>query len=323
VSKGTAQPGANASILSGLVLPLAPLAEQRRIVAKIDSLSAKSQRARDQLDHVPRLVEKYKQAILAAAFSGELTREWRETHRETSAWGSIGAGKIIKTIVAGKNMRCDERPPSDDERGVLKVNAVTWGTFDPQAAKTLPRTFIPPEQTRVKSGDFLISRANTLELVGAVVIVRQTPPNLFLSDKILRLEMAEESKSWMLWFLRSPKGREAIENSSTGNQFSMRNLSQTALRAINVPWPTPNERKAIIHSVETAFIWIDRLASEATSACKLINHLDRAILAKAFRGELVPQDPNDEPAGVLLDRILSERPAAEPRSHQKKVRRAN
>src|SRR5262249_14153426 len=59
-------------------VPLSPLPEQRRIVAKIDSLSAKSKRARDHLDHIPRLVEKYKQAILAAAFRGELTREWRE-----------------------------------------------------------------------------------------------------------------------------------------------------------------------------------------------------------------------------------------------------
>src|SRR5262249_14948724 len=63
--------------LAEIPLPLPSLAEQRRIVAKIDNLFTKSKRARDQLDHIPRLVEKYKQAILAAAFRGELTREWR------------------------------------------------------------------------------------------------------------------------------------------------------------------------------------------------------------------------------------------------------
>jgi type I restriction enzyme S subunit len=146
--------------------------------------------------------------------------------------------------------------------------------------------------------------------VGAVVIVQQTPPNLFLSDKVLRLEMAEEDKPWMLWFLRSPDGRAAIEGAATGNQLSMRNLSQAALRKIEVPWPSAIERQAIIHNVEAAFAWIDRLAYEATSARKLIDHLDQAVLAKAFQGELVPQDPRDEPASVLLERIRTERAAA-------------
>jgi len=167
-------------------ISLPPAAEQRRIVAKIDSLSAKSKRARNQLDHIPRLVEKYKQAILAAAFKGELTRAGRKT-RETSEWSYVSAGTVIENIVAGKNLRCEERPPNEDEKGVLKVSAVTWGNFDPLAAKTLPKSFVPAPQTRVQAGDFLISRANTLELVGA-------PPNLFLSDKILRLEIAEETK---------------------------------------------------------------------------------------------------------------------------------
>jgi len=100
--------------------------------------------------------------------------------------------------------------------------------------------------------------------------------------------MAEETKPWMLWFLRSPAGRAAIENSATGNQLSMRNLSQAALREIEIPWPSSTERRAIIRRIENAFAWIDRLASEATNARKLIDHLDQAILAKGFRGELVP-----------------------------------
>lgn len=75
---------ARPSEVAEIEIPLAPLAEQRRIVAKIDSLSGKSRRARDHLDHIPRLVEKYKQAVLAAAFRGELTREWRAKHGRLS-----------------------------------------------------------------------------------------------------------------------------------------------------------------------------------------------------------------------------------------------
>ena len=73
-----------------------------------------------------------------------------------------------------------------------------------------------------------------------------------------------------------------------------------------------------------AFSWVDRLASETASARKLIDRLDQAVLAKAFRGELVPQDPNDEPASVLLEQIRADRQgvrAPRRRKEQQKVRR--
>jgi type I restriction enzyme, S subunit len=81
-----------------------------------------------------------------------------------------------------------------------------------------------------------------------------------------------------------------------------------------IPVAPPEEREEVVRRVQTAFAWIDRLAAEAGSARKLIDHLDQAVLAKAFRGELVPQDPNDEPASVLLDRLRIERPAASARA---------
>ena len=70
------------------------------------------------------------------------------------------------------------------------------------------------------------------------------------------------------------------------------------------------EQSEIVHGIEAAFAWIDRLAKEAASARKLIDHLDQAVLAKAFRGELVAQEPNDEPATALLERIRAERSKA-------------
>jgi type I restriction enzyme S subunit len=294
--------------VKALHVALPPLPEQRRIVAKIDSLTGKSRRASDQLNHIPRLVEKYKQSVLAAAFRGDLTRVRRAAHLRTP-WSSTTVGHLVRDIVAGKNLRCEERPPTSHELGVVKISAVTWGAFDPAASKTLPSNFIPPENGRIRLGDLLITRANTLELVGAAVIVDQAPGNLFLSDKVLRLEMDDADKRWLMWFLRSPMGRAGIEAGATGNQLSMRNLSQSALRAIGVPWPDAEEREEIVRRIETAFAWIDRLAAEGTSARQLIDRLEQSVLAKAFRGELVPQDPDDEPASVLLERIRLERGA--------------
>jgi type I restriction enzyme S subunit len=230
-----------------------------------------------------------------------MTQERRELDSKSRVWSSIAAGEIIHGIVAGKNLRCEERPPASHERGVLKVSAVTWGKFDPLAAKTLPPDFIPPSQTQVRVGDFLISRANTLELVGAVVVVDQTPPNLFLSDKILRLEMADEDKPWMLWFLRSPHGRRAIESSATGNQLSMRNISQQALRTIEVPWPSDGERCEITRRIDSLSAKSKRARDHLDHLPRLVEKYKQAILADVFSSI-------EGPSFCLNDIALSDAP---------------
>ena len=200
---GTAIRRLTLRVISSQKIALPPLPEQKRIVAKIDSLTARTTRARKELDRVPSLISQYKQRLLALAFSGELTGAWREHAGKSSEWSRKPLGGLITDIVAGKSLRCEERPPHADEKGVVKVSSVTWGVFDPRGAKTLPPSFEPPEKTRIAAGDFLISRANTLELVAAVVIVKATPSNLFLSDKILKLELADAEKQRPLLTHRS------------------------------------------------------------------------------------------------------------------------
>jgi len=111
--------------------------------------------------------------------------------------------EIIDRIEAGVNVACEERPPNEGERGLVKISAVTWGTYDDNESKTLPVGKDVPETTRIQAGDFLISRANTLELVGACVIVETVTRPVFLSDKVLRLVMPDYQKQWLLMFLQS------------------------------------------------------------------------------------------------------------------------
>lgn len=304
---GTLYPAVTDKDVSRAAIPLPPLPEQRRIVAKVDGLTARTARARKELDRLPTLIARYKQRLLTLAFSGELTAGWRQENGIKAATQTKLVGDLITDVIGGKNLRCVERPPENSEKGVVKVSAVTWGEFNPLASKTLPSSFEPPVKTKIRTGDFLISRANTLELVAAVVIVKETPDNLYLSDKILRLELPEADKPWLLWFMRSPAGRTAIEARATGNQFSMRNLSQNGLRSIEMPWPNARERAEIVRRIESAFGWLDRVAADHAAAARLLPKLDAAILAKAFRGELVLQDPNDEPASMLLKRIRAQR----------------
>jgi len=306
--RGITRPRIGLRDLAAFELDLPPLAEQHRIVAKLDTLFARLARARAELDRLPKLGRLLRRQALAACFGNP---DWDRTE----------LGSLLHGIEAGKNMRCEERPPTESEVGVVKVSAVTWGRFDAMESKTLPFDYSPPEKARIRSGDLLISRANTLELVGAVALVEEEPRGLYLSDKILRLVLDQDAKKWVLWFLRSPAGRHQIESLATGNQLSMRNISQDALRRIRLPFPPREVRQEMIGRLEASFVRADLLQAEAARACALLDRLEAAILTKAFKGELVPQDPNDEPASVLLERIRAQRAAAAPPSKAERGRR--
>jgi len=274
-----------------------PKAEQRRIVAKVDLITARIARARAELDRASRLSVRMRQTMLAQIFGIKIEQHW-------SALKDIGLA-----VEAGKNLKCDERPPHFNEAGVVKVSAVSGEVFRPDESKTLPSDYSAPERDRIHTGDLLLARASgSLRLVGRVAVVKGEPRNLFLSDKVLRLRLPPEISDWVHWFLRSPVGRSQIEDAASG--ISMHNITQGSLMGLRLPVPDVKSRRAALHIINAAFARADRLEAEAARARALLDRLESAILAKAFRGELVPQDPNDEPASVLLDRIRAERAAA-------------
>jgi type I restriction enzyme S subunit len=215
-------------------IPLAPLAEQKRIADKLDALLARVDGCRARLARVPAILKRFRQAVLAAATSGALTVDWREGNTLVEdEWTITSVGELIEDIEAGINFQCEERPPAHNEKGLVKISAVTWGNYDDEESKTLPIGKEVPEQTRICEGDFLISRANTLELVGACVIVHKVNRPVYLSDKVLRLVVNDKKlKRWLLYWLRSPQGRNQIESLASGNQLSMRNISQANLKNI-------------------------------------------------------------------------------------------
>jgi type I restriction enzyme S subunit len=100
---------------------------------------------------------------------------------------------------------------------------------------------------------------------------------------------------------------QGLDLASISNGSNVPQINNGDIAPLSIEVPPTAEQEEISRRVSAAFAWIDRLASEATSARKLIDHLDQAVLAKAFRGELVPQDPSEEHASVLVERIRVER----------------
>lgn len=223
-------------------------------------------------------------------------------------WASLD--QFLVAIEAGKNFRCEERQPNHGEVGVVKVSAVTWGTFNEEETKTCTRTDFVDPANFIEEGDFLFSRANTIELVGACVRVHAVRGQVMLSDKILRLRFVGGMDSWILWFLRSNWGRRAIESLASGNQESMRNISQANLARIRIPLPPLPECNRIVGAIEHAMTVVGSTERDLAADLARLVRLRQSILKWAFEGRLADQDPADEPASVLLERIRAERAAS-------------
>ena len=203
-------------------------------------------------------------------------------------WEWVRLGSLIQSIKSGKSFKCEERPPRGGEIGVAKVSAVTWGEYNEAQSKTCMNKDMVNPNYFIQKGDFLFSRANTIELIGATVIVNETNLKVMLSDKILRFNFIEESiKYWVLICLRSKYGRAEIQNLSTGNQESMRNIGQESIKKIAIPMPSKRTQEKIIQKFEVLMSENDEISKRLIGLSKLSNNLKQSILKNAFEGKLI------------------------------------
>ena len=234
-------------------------------------------------------------------------------------WGFSRLGIYIEWIEAGKSFRCSETEPRADQVGVAKVSALTWGKYDESESKTCLDEVKMNESLFIQNGDFLLSRANTIDLVGAPVIAKKVTKRIMLSDKTLRIHFMPKDRRIFLQYLRSPFGRFEIEVRSTGNQGSMWNIGQDRIRNIIIPVFSEAEQAEIVQILDSRLDAAEKLNAELESALTRAEVLRQSILKKAFAGQLVSQDPDDEPASVLLARIRAERAEAPARRRAKRV----
>ena len=201
-------------------------------------------------------------------------------------WVQAKLGDVVDRIEAGKSFRCIERPPEAGQRGLVKISAVTWGDFREYESKTVPDGITVDDHLRIVEGDLLISRANTIELVGACVQAIAHSRELYLSDKVLRLATPLIMRPWIKHYLATPAARKAIGEASTGNQLSMRNISQGALLALDLPLAPPAEQQRIADKLDNLLARIDACRDRLDRLPSLIDRLRQSALTSAIQGSL-------------------------------------
>ncbi|MFF9631449.1 restriction endonuclease subunit S [Streptomyces fradiae] len=204
-------------------------------------------------------------------------------------WIRVRLGDILARIEAGKSYKCEPRPASAEEWGVIKVSAMTWGDFDEGENKAVPLGFPINPDYEIRPGDILLSRANTAAYVGASVLVRQCRPRLLLSDKSLRLVPAEGvDREWLAYLLSSPEIRSRISARATGTKDSMRNISQGALSELECLLPPLEEQQRIVVALEEQLSRLDAAVANLGAAVARTRPYLRSLLREMIP-DVAPQ----------------------------------
>lgn len=331
-------------------IELPPRAEQDRIVAKLDSLCSRSSRARRELDRIPILIARYRQAILAKAFSGELTADWRlkNPHKLTSAKSFVHDRQLKAVTISNEPGRGrDEKTAliqSDNDlnrdlaslagtrtlpsqwcwAGLGEVFEVYVGATPSRKESRFWDGAIPWVSSgevafcRISSTEEMITQAGLdrsstrLHPIGTVLLgmigegktrgqaaILDIPACNNQNCAAIRVAEAGYSPEYVYWYLYF--AYQHTRTTGAGNNQPA--LNKERVQRLPIPLAPPEEAKAIADAIATAFAWLDKVVRDHSSAKRLLTKLDQAILAKAFRGELVAQDPNDEPADILLQRL--------------------
>jgi type I restriction enzyme S subunit len=198
------------------------------------------------------------------------------------SWEWVRFGSVIENSGAGWSPSCEGHPRIENEWGVLKVSAVSWGQFQPNENKALPLALEPRMECVVESGDFLVSRANTAELVARSVVVENCPPNLMMSDKIVRLRLSKFCNSHFMNLANlSQFARNYYSRVAGGTSSSMKNVSREQILNLLIPQPPLAEQHRIVAKVDELMALCDQLKSRLTAVNQLKQKIADVLVEQA------------------------------------------
>ena len=331
---GTTFNAITGSQLRGFEVPLPPLPEQHRIVAKLEELFTQLDAGVTALEKAKAQLRRYRQAVLKAAVEGELTREWREAHRGELEPASVLLERVLEerrakweTKHPGKQYKPPVPPDADDLPGLPE--GWVWTTLDEIAQIILGQS--PPSSTYNEDGiglPFYQGKAEFGDVYPAprkwctapkkiaeegdvLISVRAPvgPTNICPEESCIGRGLAAIrgldgiQPRFILYLMRSFEN--VIAGRGTGTTFNA--ITGSQLRDFEIPIPPLAEQHCIVAEVEQRFSVADEMEKAVEQSLKRAERLRQSILKRAFEGKLAPQDPSDEAASVLLERIRAEK----------------
>jgi type I restriction enzyme S subunit len=341
-SSGTTRKRISRGKLADMELPVPPLPEQKRIADKLDAVLARVDACRDRLDRIPAILKRFRQSVLAAATSGKLTEDWRT---ERVGWADEGsptneAEEPRWASQAQPNLRA-ARDSAQLRYAVTVDEADGWTSTDVQTVAQVGTGSTPlrsnqaffsatgtPWVTSAATAKPIVLAADEFVTDAAIVAhrLKKFPAGTLLvamygegktrgqvSELGIEATISQACAAVVVDEKRAQK--EFVKLALQANYLEMRglaeggnqpNLNLSKIKEFPLRLPSRDEQTEIVRRVESLFAYADRLEARYAAARAQVGKLAPAMLAKAFRGELVPQDPNDEPASVLLARIRAQ-----------------
>jgi type I restriction enzyme S subunit len=285
--KGIGRPRLGLGGLRALAIPMPPLNEQRRIVAAIEEHLSRLDAADASLAAALRRLEVLRRSALAAAMNGGWTRR---------PLGEVADTQLGKMLSQNAKTGVGSRP-------YLRNKNVQWGRIDTDDLLTMDFSDREAEKFGLTPGDVLVCEGGE---VGRAAVWRGQVEGCCFQKALHRVRSnGEVEPEFIAYVFRWLSDTSAFDPHVTGS--TIKHLPQEDLRLISVPVPPLEEQRRIVADVEARLSALDALRASIERAQRRSRALRAAVLAQAFRGELVPQDPADERAEALLARIRAER----------------
>lgn len=354
-SAGINLPRVNARALGALEIWLPPIPEQRRIVAKLDEVLASGRAARMALDVVPDLLERYRQAVLTSAFSGNLTADWRASRSSATesaartleivddtrrAEWSVSRSRGVYRAARASGEGAFPLPPTwrwaSLEQVTSAVASICYGVVQPgeqveggvplvrvcdvndgRAAQHGLRSISPEvdreyARSRLQGGEVLVTVVGT---IGRVAVAPATLAGANIARAVARLRPVPPiSAEWLAYALMAPHIRNVLTRES--REVARKTLNVGSLAQVLVPIAPVDEMLEVVRRIDLHLESQERQTIAVRSAAGELDRLEQAMLAKAFRGELVAQDPGDEPATALLEQVRAASPGPASRARR-------